>query len=70
MAAQVIGYVMGAMFIVLPMLFLAAMGWAGYSVGSGVASALAATGTNDLKAAGSSGGSMLTNIAGKGLKGK
>ncbi len=69
-AAQVIGYVMGAMFVVLPMLFLAAMGWAGYSVGSGVASALAATGTNDLKAAGGSGGSMLTNIAGKGLKGK
>lgn len=34
--AQVIEYVMGAMFLVLPMFFLGAMSWAGYNVGSGV----------------------------------
>jgi len=39
--AQVIEYVMGAMFIVLPMLFLGAMSWAGYSVGSGIQGMLA-----------------------------
>ena len=39
-AAMVITYVMGAMFVVLPMLFLAAMSWAGYAVGSGVDSML------------------------------
>lgn len=38
--AQVITYVMGAMFIVLPMLFLGAMSWAGYSVGSAMQSAM------------------------------
>jgi hypothetical protein len=32
--AQVIEYVMGAMFLVLPGLFLVAMSWAGYSIGS------------------------------------
>lgn len=32
--AQVIEYVMGAMFIVLPMLFLTTLAWAGYQVGS------------------------------------
>ena len=39
--AQVIEYVMGAMFIVLPMLFLGAMSWAGYSVGNGIQGMLA-----------------------------
>lgn len=39
--AQVIEYVMGAMFIVLPMLFLGAMSWAGYSVGNGMQGMLA-----------------------------
>ena len=34
--AQVIEYVMGAMFIVLPMFFLGVMSWAGYNVGSGM----------------------------------
>ena len=34
--AQVIEYVMGAMFVVLPMFFLGAMSWTGYNVGSGV----------------------------------
>jgi hypothetical protein len=34
--AQVIEYVMGAMFIVLPMMFLGAMSWTGYNVGSGI----------------------------------
>ncbi|MNO72592.1 hypothetical protein D3C76_635440 [compost metagenome] len=34
--AQVIEYVMGAMFLVLPMFFLGVMSWAGYNVGSGV----------------------------------
>jgi hypothetical protein len=38
--AQVIEYVMGAMFLVLPMFFLGAMSWAGYNVGSGVQSLL------------------------------
>lgn len=38
--AQVITYVMGAIFIVLPMLFLGAMSWAGYSVGSAMQSAM------------------------------
>jgi VIT1/CCC1 family predicted Fe2+/Mn2+ transporter len=38
--AQVITYVMGAMFIVLPMLFLGAMSWAGYSVGAAMQSAM------------------------------
>ena len=32
--AQVIEYVMGAMFLVLPGLFLVAMSWAGYSIGN------------------------------------
>ena len=48
--AQVIEYVMGAMFIVLPMLFLGAMSWAGYSVGNGIQGMLA----NGSKAAGDS----------------
>jgi hypothetical protein len=39
--AQVIEYVMGATFLVLPMLFLAAMSWAGYSVGNGIQGMLA-----------------------------
>jgi hypothetical protein len=39
-SAQVIMYVMGAMFIVLPMLFISAMSWAGYTVGSAMQSAL------------------------------
>lgn len=34
--AQVIEYVMGVMFVVLPMFFLSVMSWAGYNVGSGV----------------------------------
>ncbi len=38
--AQVIEYVMGAMFLVLPMFFLGAMSWAGYNVGSNVQSLL------------------------------
>ncbi|MNC14114.1 hypothetical protein D3C75_618800 [compost metagenome] len=38
--AQVIEYVMGAMFVVLPMFFLGAMSWAGYNVGSNVQSLL------------------------------
>jgi len=37
---QVIEYVMGAMFVVLPMFFLGAMSWAGYNVGSNVQSLL------------------------------
>ncbi|MGP3791658.1 conjugal transfer protein TraG N-terminal domain-containing protein [Pseudomonas sp. B392_1p] len=40
LSAQVIMYVMGAMFIVLPMLFLGAMSWAGYSVGSAMQNGL------------------------------
>ncbi len=32
--AQVIEYVMGAMFLVLPMVFLGTMSWAGYSIGN------------------------------------
>ncbi len=32
--AQVIEYVMGEMFLVLPELFLVAMSWAGYSIGN------------------------------------
>lgn len=39
-SAQVIMYVMGAMFIVLPMLFLGAMSWAGYAVGNSVQTAM------------------------------
>jgi hypothetical protein len=39
--AQVIEYVMGAMFIVLPMLFLGAMSWTGYAVGNGIQGMLA-----------------------------
>jgi hypothetical protein len=38
--AQVIEYVMGAMFLVLPMLFLGTMSWAGYNVGNNVQSLL------------------------------
>ena len=34
--AQVIEYVMGAMFIVLPMIFFGAMSWTGYNVGAGL----------------------------------
>jgi hypothetical protein len=65
--AQVITYVMGAMFIVLPMLFLGAMSWAGYSVGSGVESMLS-RGSQSSHAAGSQGISLGTSMikAGKG----
>lgn len=34
--AQVIEYVMGAMFVLLPMIFIGAMSWAGYNVGSAI----------------------------------
>lgn len=40
--SQVMNYVNGAMFIVLPTFFFAAMSWAGYNVGSGVASLMGA----------------------------
>ena len=65
--AQVITYVMGAMFIVLPMLFLGAMSWAGYSVGSGVEGMLS-RGSQSSHAAGSQGISLGTSMikAGKG----
>jgi hypothetical protein len=52
--AQVIEYVMGAMFIVLPMVFLAAMSWAGYSVGS-IAEGMLGKGTLSAQNAGSKG---------------
>ena len=60
--AQVIEYVMGAMFIVLPMVFLAAMSWAGYSVGSGVEGMLS-RGTQAAQTASSSGTSLLMSGA-------
>jgi len=60
--AQVIEYVMGAMFIVLPMLFLGAMSWAGYSVGSGVEGMLS-RGTHAAQTASSNGTSQLINGA-------
>jgi hypothetical protein len=55
--AQVITYVMGAMFIVLPMLFLSAMGWAGYSVGAAMQTAMN-NGSQTSQNAGSQGISM------------
>src|SRR5690606_14652675 len=55
--AQVIMYVMGAMFIVLPMLFLGAMGWAGYSVGAAMQTAMN-NGSQASQNAGSQGISM------------
>ena len=60
--AQVIEYVMGAMFIVLPMVFLAAMSWAGYSVGSGVEGMLS-RGTQAAQTASSNGTSQLMSGA-------
>lgn len=59
--AQVVEYVMGAMFVVLPMTFVGAMSWAGYAVGANIegmlnrgshsAEASAAKGTSHLMTA-------------------
>lgn len=57
--AQVIEYVMGAMFIVLPMLFLAAMSWAGYSVGNGIQGMLGNGGKAASESAGKGAGQIL-----------
>lgn len=65
-SAQVIEYVMGAMFIVLPMLFLAAMSWAGYSVGAGMEGMLS-RGTQAAQVAGSRGTSQLASGAKMGM---
>jgi hypothetical protein len=64
--AQVIEYVMGAMFLVLPMLFLAAMSWAGYSVGS-IAEGMLAKGSLTAQNAGSKGTDALVS-AGRSMK--
>ena len=42
--AQVIEYVMGAMFLILPGLFLVAMSWAGYSIGNNIEGMLGGAG--------------------------
>jgi hypothetical protein len=60
--AQVIEYVMGATFLVLPMLFLAAMSWAGYSVGAGVEGMLS-RGSQSAQTASSAGASQLMSGA-------
>ncbi|MDH1440398.1 conjugal transfer protein TraG N-terminal domain-containing protein [Pseudomonas sp. GD03721] len=65
--AQVIVYVMGAMFIVLPMLFLAAMSWAGYRVGS-VAEGMLAKGTITAQNAGSKGTDALASAGRSSMK--
>ena len=65
--AQVIEYVMGAMFIVLPALFVGAMSWAGYSVGNGIQSMLANGGRAASDAA-SKGTAQLTNAGKKSIR--
>lgn len=65
--AQVITYVMGAMFIVLPMLFLGAMSWAGYSVGAAMQSTMRAGGQTSHDA-GSQGISLGMSVIKKGKK--
>jgi hypothetical protein len=64
--AQVVEYVMGAMFIVLPMLFLAAMSWAGYSLGS-IADGMLGKGSLSAQNAGSKGTDALVS-AGRSMK--
>lgn len=60
--AQVIEYVMGAMFVVLPMMFLGTMSWAGYAVGAGVQSMLS-RGSQTAEVAASKGASQLYGAA-------
>ncbi len=64
--AQVIEYVMGAMFVALPMIFLAAMSWAGFSVGS-IADGMLSKGVAQAQDAGAKGAGALLS-AGKALK--
>ncbi|BAW24043.1 membrane protein [Pseudomonas putida] len=65
--AQVIEYVMGAMFIVLPALFVGTMSWAGYAVGNGIQSMLANGGKNATDAA-SKGSAQLTSVGKKSIR--
>ncbi|MNP37951.1 hypothetical protein D3C76_1314310 [compost metagenome] len=65
--AQVIEYVMGAMFIVLPALFVGTMSWAGYAVGNGIQSMLASGGKNATDAA-SKGTAQLTSAGKKSIR--
>ncbi|MNR50873.1 hypothetical protein D3C85_1704570 [compost metagenome] len=60
--AQVIEYVMGAMFVVLPMVFISAMGWAGYSVGANIEGMLS-RGSNGAQISASKGASQLLTAA-------
>ncbi|MDD2001973.1 conjugal transfer protein TraG N-terminal domain-containing protein [Pseudomonas putida] len=65
--AQVIEYVMGAMFIVLPAFFVGTMSWAGYAVGNGIQSMLASGGKNATDAA-SKGTAQLTSAGKKSIR--
>ena len=65
-ASQVIGYVMGAMFVVLPALFMAAMGWAGYSLGN-IAEGMLSKGATSARNAGAQGSEIAMSV-GKALK--
>ena len=54
----IVNIVMGTMFLILPVLWLGAMGWAGAQVGTAL-SGIAAGGTGDVKTTGSMGAGLL-----------
>lgn len=64
--AQVIEYVMGAMFLVLPSLFLVTMSWAGYAVGSGIEGMMGSASRAAHEAAGK-GSQQLSSLAKKSI---
>jgi hypothetical protein len=59
---MLLNFVMAAMFIVLPTFWVAALSWAGVSVGNVVNQALT-NGTSDAKAAGGKGVGAISTIA-------
>lgn len=67
--SQVMDFVNGSLFIVLPMFFFSAMGWAGYSVGAGMENMLN-KGTGDAGAAASTGANTTMKIATAPIKAK
>ena len=56
----IVNFVMGTMFLVLPALWMGAMGWAGFNVGSAL-SDMASKGSKDAKDAGGKAGQMVQN---------